>query len=145
MKIQIHALPGGEPVLHRTQTVVIADEPNAFPCRRCMTDAEPGERMLLLPYDPFPAESPYSGRGPVFVHADGCEPFRQNGEVPEQLRRRLLAIRAYDRNAMMIGADVVDGTFLEGAAQRLLDAPGAKYAHVHYARPGCFACRVELA
>ena len=103
MQIQIHALPGGEPAPHPTQTIVVADEADAFPCRRCMTDAQPGERLLLLPYDPFRAESPYTGHGPIFVHADGCEPFRQNGEVPEQLRRRLLAIRAYDSNAMMIG------------------------------------------
>jgi hypothetical protein len=144
MEIQIHALPGGEPAAYAAQTIVVADEPHSFPCRRCMTDAAPGERLLLLPYDPFPSESPYTGQGPIFVHADGCEPFRQNGEVPDQLRRRQLAIRAYDRDAMMVGCDVVDGTFLEGAAQRLLAIPGAAYAHVHYARPGCFACRVEL-
>jgi len=143
MQIQIHALPGGEPAPHPTQTILVADEADAFPCRRCMTDAQPGDRLLLLPYDPFGAESPYTGHGPIFVHADGCEPFRENGEVPEQLRRRLLAIRAYDRNAMMIGSDVVDGAFMEGAARRLLDVPGAAYAHVHYARAGCFACRVE--
>ncbi len=143
MEIQIQALPGGEPSPHPTQTVVIADEPNAFPCRRCLTDAEPGERMLLLPYDPFRSDSPYTGEGPIFVHADVCDPFRPNGEVPGQLIRRMLSIRAYDARGMMVGADVVDGTFIEGAAQRLLDVPGAAYAHVHYARPGCFACRID--
>jgi hypothetical protein len=143
MQIQIRALPGGEPAPHPTQTIVVADEPHAFPCRRCMTDAEPGERLLLLPYDPFPSQSPYTAQGPIFVHADGCQAFRQNGELPAQLQRRLLAIRAYDANAMMVASDVVDGTFLEGAAQRLLDVPGAAYAHVHYARAGCLACRVE--
>ena len=144
MHIQIQALPGGEPEPHPAQTVVVADGPHSFPCRRCMSDAEPGERLLLLPYDPFLVASPYTGAGPIFVHADGCEPFRENGEVPEQLLRRTLAIRAYDGNGMMVAADVVDGTLLQSAAERLLDMPGAAYAHVHYARPGCFACRVEL-
>jgi hypothetical protein len=119
---------------------VVADEPNSFPCRRCLRDAEAGEAMILLGYDPFLGASPYAGRGPIYVHEHDCTPFDGDG-IPSQLTRRLLSVRAYDERHMMVGADVVDGTELEATAERLL-ADGA-YVHVHNARPGCFAARID--
>jgi Protein of unknown function (DUF1203) len=145
MPIAIQALPTGEPVPAPTTTVVIADAPDAYPCRRCLTDALPGERLLLLEYDPFGVPSPYTGHGPVFVHADGCEPFQHEGEIPAQLRRRLLAVRAYDDRAMMRDCGVVEGEELDATLTRMLDDPDAAYVHVHYAKAGCFACRVSRA
>ena len=122
---------------------VTADEPHAYPCRRCLEDAEPGEALLLLSYDPFLGASPYSGPGPIYVHEHDCAPFA-GAAIPEQLTRRLLSVRAYDDRHMLVGADVVDGAALEENAERLLSTPGAAYLHVHNARPGCFAARIDL-
>jgi uncharacterized protein DUF1203 len=119
---------------------VVADEPDAYPCRRCLRDAEPGETMVLLGYDPFLGVSPYTGPGPIYVHERDCAPFDGDG-LPSQLTRRLLSVRAYDDDHMLVGADVIEGMELERAAERLLD--GAAYLHVHNARPGCFAARIE--
>jgi hypothetical protein len=119
---------------------VVADEPHSYPCRRCLRDAEIGEAMLLLAYDPFLGESAYSGPGPIYVHERDCEPF-VGPAVPQQLRRRLLSVRAYDERHMLVDADVVDGSELDAAAERMLGA--ASYLHVHNARPGCFAARIE--
>ena len=119
---------------------VIADEPHSYPCRRCLLDAEPGETMLLLGYDPFLGTSPYAGRGPIYVHERECTPFAGDG-LPDQLTRRLLSVRAYDEQHMLVGADVTDGAELRGVAERLLE--GAAYLHVHNARPGCFAARID--
>jgi hypothetical protein len=119
---------------------VVADQPNAYPCRRCLQDAEPGEPLLLLGYDPFLGSSPYAGCGPIYVHERDCEPFEGEG-IPSQLTRRLLSVRAYDDDHMLVDADVIDGTSLDGEAQRLL--AGAAYLHVHNARPGCFAARID--
>ena len=121
---------------------VTADAPNAYPCRRCLQDARPGEAMLLMSYDPFTGRSPYSGAGPIYVHARDCEPFDADG-IPEQLTRRLLSVRAYDERHLLVGAEVVDGTELEAVASRLLAEPAAAYMHVHNARPGCFAARID--
>jgi hypothetical protein len=142
----IHALPAGEPdQTHPSARVVVADAPDSYPCRRCLTDARVGERLLLLPYDPFPQSGPYTGAGPIFVHADGCQGFRFTGEVPGQLRRRLLALRAYDQACMMTSAEVVEGGELEGALGEAFAAADTAFVHLHYARPGCFACRVDRA
>jgi hypothetical protein len=63
--------------------------------------------------------------------------------VPEQLRCRTLAVRAFDTTAMMVGWELVEGSALEGAIERLFVNPRASYLHVHYAAPGCYAARVD--
>jgi hypothetical protein len=121
---------------------IVADKPNSFPCRRCLHDAEPGEAMLLLSYEPFLGASPYAGPGPIYVHERDCKPFAGEG-LPEQLTRRLLSVRAYDERHMLVDAEVTEGAELEAVADRLLGGEAA-YLHVHNARPGCFAARIEL-
>ncbi len=120
----------------------IADAPHAYPCRRCLRDADVGDRMLLLSYDPFLTDSPYRGSGPIYVHAGACT-YVAGDEVPEQLARRLLSLRAYDADAMLTDADVAPGDELREAAVRMLADPRVEYLHAHNAGPGCFAVRIE--
>jgi hypothetical protein len=61
------------------------------------------------------------------------------------LRRRLLSVRAYDAQGMMVEADVVDGQQLEPVIDRMLANPNVDYLHLHNAKPGCFAARVDRA
>jgi hypothetical protein len=93
---------------------------------------------------PFRGDSPYAARSPVYVHAERCAGYSENaGVVPDMLRGRLLSVRAYDGMHMLSGTEVLPGEGLEGAIERLLgDAPGA-YLHVHFAGPGCYACRID--
>jgi Protein of unknown function (DUF1203) len=123
---------------------VVADRPHSFPCRRCLRDAEPGEALLLLPYDPFLGTSPYRQPGPVYLHEASCAPDAADlVATPAQLTRRRLSVRAYDAGHLMVAAEVVDGAQFADAAGRLLADPRAAYLHVHNAAPGCFAVRVE--
>ena len=90
--------------------------------------------------------SPYAGEGPVFVHADGCEPFASApGAVSEQVSGRVLSIRAYDRDAMLTDASVLEGERFRERATELLGDPEVEFLHVHFAGPGCFAFRVDRA
>ena len=114
-----------------------------FPCRVSLADAEPGERVILVPYRHQPADSPYQASGPIFVREAADTRSLPPGTIPQVLRTRLLSVRAYDANHLMAEADVVDGTELETALERLLAKEDVAYAHVHFARPGCFACRVD--
>jgi hypothetical protein len=104
--------------------------------------------MLLLQYNPFPASgpsSPYTVPGPIYVHRDlqDCTPFQCDGRVPEQQRRRLLAVRAFDRANMMVGFAVVAGEELGEKAGEMLGDEGVGFLLVYYAGPGCFAVRVD--
>jgi hypothetical protein len=114
-----------------------------YPCRVSLTDSRPGDELLLVNYEHHPVSSPYRMRFAVFVRKG--ETYDAIGEVPEQLRIRTLAVRAFDADAMMVGWELIDGHQLEAAVERLLADPRAAYLHVHYAAPGCYAARVDRA
>jgi hypothetical protein len=115
-----------------------------YPCRVSLTDSRPGDELLLVNYEHHPVSSPYRMRFAVFVRK-GEETYDAIGEVPEQLRIRTLAVRAFDADAMMVGWELIDGRQLEAAVERLFADPRAIYLHVHYAAPGCYAARVDRA
>ena len=115
-----------------------------YPCRVSLTDSRPGDELLLVNYEHHPVNSPYRMRFAVYVRR-GEETFDAIGEVPEQLRIRTLAVRAFDADAMMVGWELIDGHQLEAAVERLFADPQAAYLHVHYAAPGCYAARIDRA
>jgi hypothetical protein len=121
----------------------IANRKPGFPDRVELRDAEPGEAVLLLNYMHQPADSPYRASHAVFVLEGASASFDAIGVVPEVLRRRMLSVRAFDGAGMMRDADLVDGSQVESLIERLLADPQTGYLHVHYAKPGCYAARVE--
>jgi Protein of unknown function (DUF1203) len=115
-----------------------------YPCRVSLTDSRPGDELLLVNYEHHPVRSPYRMRFAVYVRK-GEETYDAIGEVPEQLRIRTLAVRAFDADAIMVGWELIDGRQLEAAVERLFANPRAAYLHVHYAAPGCYATRIDRA
>jgi hypothetical protein len=124
---------------------VTADRKPGFPCRVGLADAEPGERLLLLPFTHQPAETPYRASGPIFVRHAAVQALPSVGEVPESIRRRLLSVRAYDEDHLMMDAEVCEGRDLEPVVDRFFADTRVSYLHLHNARPGCYACRLERA
>ena len=114
------------------------------PCRISLTDAQPGDELLLVNYEHHPVDSPYRMRFAIFVRK-GEETYDAVDQVPEQLRLRTLAVRSFDTDAMMVERELVEGRDLEAAIERLFADPRAAYLHVHFAAPGCYAARVERA
>src|SRR6185369_6777937 len=84
------------------------------PCRISLTDAQPGDELLLVNYEHHAVASPYRMRFAVYVRK-GEETYDAVDAVPEQLRSRKLAVRAFNAAAMMVGWELVDGTALEPA------------------------------
>lgn len=122
-----------------------ADEPNAYPCRVSLEDASVGEELLLLTYRHHEGPSPYQAAGPIYVRRLASVRYDAVNVIPEQLRRRFLSVRAYDAAGWMLDADVTPGERLEALIQRLFGHAAVHYLHVHNARPGCYACRIERA
>ena len=121
----------------------IVDKRPGFPCRVSLEDAEPGERVILVPYEHQPALSPYRASGPIFVREAAQTALPDPDAVPELLRARLLSVRAYDSNHLIVDAEVTDGRELESCVRRFFNRRSVAYAHIHFARPGCYACRVD--
>jgi hypothetical protein len=115
------------------------DERHAFPCRVSLVDAEPGEELLLLPFAHHDVATPYRSTGAIFVRRGAIQARLAPGEIPDQLARRLLSVRAYDRDGWMLEADVVPGAELAAKLERVFARAEVAYAHLHNAKPGCFA------
>jgi len=122
-----------------------ADEPNGFPCRVSLEDALPGEEVLLLPYRHHDVSSPYQSSGPIYVRRNATTPYDRIDEIPRMQLGRLTSVRAYDASGFLVESDVVPGTDVDRLARRFLENPKVDYLHVHNARPGCFAFRIDRA
>jgi hypothetical protein len=128
--------------LRSTASVVrVADASPGYPCRQCLRDADVGDELVLVSYDPFDdvGGSPYRSTSPIFLHRNDCRARRDTSAVPEQLARRQLSVRAFDAAAMMLDGRVVEGADLAATLDELLALPGAERIHIHNAGPGCFA------
>lgn len=122
----------------------IADSKPGYPCRISLTDAEIGQQVLLINYEHLAVDSPYRSSHAIYIRADEqtCDVV---DVVPAMLRSRLLSLRAFDVAGMMTDADVVDGRELEPAIEKLFSDQRAAYMHVHFAKPGCYAARIDRA
>jgi hypothetical protein len=98
--------------------------------------------LILVNYEHHRVDSPYRMRFAIYVRK-GEETYDAVDAVPEKLRCRTLAVRAFDAGAMMIGWELVDGHDLEDAIEQRFADPRATYLDVHFAAPGCYAARVE--
>ncbi|HEY3784215.1 MAG TPA: DUF1203 domain-containing protein [Steroidobacteraceae bacterium] len=122
-----------------------ADVSPGFPCRVSLQDAEPGDTLLLLNYEHLSVASPYRSRYAIYVRENAREASLRTNETPQVLRRRLLSLRAFDDAGMLRDADVIDGGDIERLIEKMLSREEVSYLHVHNAKPGCFAARVDRA
>ena len=117
---------------------------SGFPERIEMRDAQPGETLLLVNFEHQPADTPYRSSHAVYVPEGATE--RWSGDhLPEVMRKRLLSLRGFSAEGAMISADVVEGGEAEPLIERFFADPAIAYIHAHYARPGCYAARIDRA
>ncbi len=111
-----------------------------FPCRISLEDAAIGDELLLLPYWHHRVDSPYQALGPIYIRTGATQALLAPGVVPEYITRRVISIRAYDQQNMMIAADVSPGPDVAQNIEQLFDDADVAYIHLHNAKQGCFSC-----
>ncbi|MBV8225677.1 MAG: DUF1203 domain-containing protein [Verrucomicrobia bacterium] len=57
----------------------------------------------------------------------------------------MFSMRAYDHKDMLVAAEVIETVEVDQSIQRLFNDTRVAYIHVHNARPGCYACRIDRA
>jgi hypothetical protein len=140
----LFAMSDEELAAHGAVRRIANDRQPGYPCRVSLTDSRQGDELVLVNYEHLPVDSPYRMRFAIFVRK-GDRTYDAINQVPEQLRKRTLAVRGYDTDGMMTGCELIDGRELEAAIGRLLAVTEARYLHVHFAAAGCYAARVERA
>lgn len=123
----------------------LVDRSPGFPDRVELRDLDPGESALLVNYTHQEADTPYRSSHAVFVREGATGSFSTRNSVPEVLRIRTLSVRAFDEEGMMLDAGLTEGKHLEQQIAALFADPNCAYLHVHYAKFGCYAARVDRA
>lgn len=131
-----------ETLVGRGARRVVADAPLGYPCRISLDDARPGESLILVNYEHQPAATPFRASHAIFVR-EGVEPVAAVDEMPPALRRRLLSLRAFDENDMMVAADITEGADAGTLIATMFEDPRIAYLHAHYAKWGCYAARID--
>ncbi|MEW6196907.1 MAG: DUF1203 domain-containing protein [Bacteroidota bacterium] len=121
---------------------MVVDQKPGYPCRVSLQDAEIGEEVILFPYMHHDVKSPYKSSGPVFVRKNAETAQLRINEIPVMLNHRLLSIRAYDKDSMIVKAEVIEGNIIADAIEYFLSNSKIEYIHVHNAKPGCYNCRI---
>lgn len=140
----LYGLPDDELAKFGVRRYVVDKKPG-FPDRVTMRDAEPGETVLLLNHLSQDAATPYRATHAIFVREGAARAYDEINQVPEVMSARLLSLRAFDVDGMMVDADVAEGAEVEPLIARLFANPAVSYIHVHNAKRGCYSGRVDRA
>ena len=140
--LPLYGLSDGELAEHRARRVVVNG--SGFPERIEMRDAAAGETLLLVNFEHQNANTPYRSSHAVYVREGATESW-SGDHVPEVMRQRLLSLRGFSADGSMVDADVVEGRDAEPLIARLFGDPAVAYIHAHYAKPGCYAARIDRA
>jgi hypothetical protein len=113
------------------------------PCRHCLRLIAPQkEELILFTYDAFFGQGVAPMPGPVYVHADHCEPFTSNGKMPSEYSGQPLTLEAFGPDRKRVAERRVAGEE-DAALEELLASEETEYVHVRSTSAGCYLFRVE--
>src|SRR6476660_6361436 len=102
--------------------VVARPAEQGAPLRCCLRDAEAGEQVALIAYQPASVGGPYAEVGPIFVHAEACHGWTGDG-YPDGVRHRQQLLRAYDGRGNQVDNVIAEPGGSEAAIVSLLSNP----------------------
>jgi hypothetical protein len=123
---------------------VTADSSTGYPCRHCLSWAQPGEQLVLFPYASIPPGHPYSESGPIFVHTQACRRYEATDQYPADFRNGRV-IRGYNANQDMIAAEAVAERDPETVIEKLLSNPETEFLQARSADRGCYTFSIVRA
>jgi hypothetical protein len=137
---------GSDDFGHPVRVSVVEEEPGT-PLRCCLREAHAGERVALISWRPLreAPDSVYAEVGPVFVHADDCPGYDEEGSYPEGFRRRVQVLRTYSATGDMLDAVMTEGSAAEEAIAGLFTNPDAVVVHSRNVKAGCYMFAVYKA
>jgi hypothetical protein len=114
-----------------------------FPCRVSLTDRALGESVLLLNHVSHDVAGPYRASHAIFVTEGAEEAAEFVDEVPPVFEPRILSLRGFDPQGMMVDALLTQPGEAEAGICRLFDNPAIDMIHAHNATRGCFSAKIE--
>ncbi len=116
------------------------------PCRHCLQIIAAGaEKATLFTYDPFEGLESLPLPGPVYIHAEACERYPENGGFPAGLRNSPRTLNAYAQGRRLMAAEYVENGTVEAGIEKLFARGDVEYLHVRSTTAGCYTFRIERA
>ena len=116
------------------------------PCRHCLkTFVQGAEERVLFTYDPFHGIEEVPLPGPIFIQAQACERYPEDGGYPEALRQYASVLSAYGAGLKLLTEVRVHDGGQPAAIQEFFRRPEVHYIHVRDKSAGCFDFRVQRA
>ncbi len=128
---------------HRGIMRMVASAKPGYPCRVTLEDAEPGESVLLLNYESHKTPTPYRSSYAIYVRENARAAKSYIGELPPVFIGRPMALRIFDKDGMLISADLDTAGELTTKIKKAFENPSAAYIHAHNAMHGCFAAEIR--
>ena len=114
-----------------------------FPCRVSLTDREIGESVLLVNHVSHDVANPYRATHAIFVTEGAEEAAEYVDQVPPVFEKRILSLRAFDKDGMMADAVLAQPGEADAAIRKLFSNPEIETIHAHNATRGCFSAKIE--
>ena len=118
------------------------DSQPGYPCRVTLDDAGPGTTVLLVNHVSHEG-GPYHASHAIFVTEDATSAAEFVDAIPPALDRRILSLRAFDSDGMMVDARLAQPGEAGTAIRAMLENEAVDHIDAHNAIRGCFAARVE--
>jgi hypothetical protein len=118
-----------------------ADGQPTFPCRVQLDDARAGESLLLVNHVSHDGNNPYRASHAIFISESAAGPALYEDEIPPALDRRILSLRAFDCNGMMVDAALAQPGEADLLVRRMLSREIVDHVDAHTAIRGCFMAR----
>ena len=116
------------------------------PCRHCLQIIAAGsEKATLFTYDAFEGLEPLPLPGPVYIHAEACERYPENGGFPTALRYSPRTLNAYAQGRRLVAAEYVETGNVDAGIEKLFAREDVDYIHVRSTTAGCYTFRIERA
>ncbi|MBU7581082.1 MAG: DUF1203 domain-containing protein [Porphyrobacter sp.] len=129
----------------RAAVRMVADTRPGYPCRVSLEDAQPGTALLLVNHISRPAPGPYRAAHAIFITEGASTPARFVNAVPPVFLPRVLSLRGFDADGMMVDAMLTQPGEAEAGLLRLLGQQQIVEVDVHNAVRGCFSARARRA
>ena len=121
----------------------VCDKEHAFPDRIGMRDLEIGETAILVNHTSMDKDTPYKASHAIFVKEGVQEQYCEENQIPDVMYRRILSLRAFDKDGMIIDAAIATGDDIETAVKTMLGNPEIAHIDAHNAGRGCFSGRIR--
>jgi hypothetical protein len=128
---------------HPTHTAIAGE---GAPCRHCLQIIAAGaEKATLFTYDAFEGIESLPLPGPVYIHAEACERYAEDGGFPAALRNSPRTLNAYAHGRQLVAKEYVEDGNVDAGIEKLFAHANVDYIHVRSTTAGCYTFRIERA